>query len=184
MRYPRRQFLKTGLLCLPVLTLHGQSVISYRRRPFTGIATDDFEGYSLGALNSQAGTGPKISAGVMWYGGYVARPPFVSIWDQDDMETYSDGASLNTLNGGIGFPSGYVARNSYVNIYASDDMESYAINSTLNGDNGGTGFPSGYVARNTFVNIYGSDDMESYADGSNLNGANGGTGWLVAFVAR
>ena len=84
-------------------------------------------------------------------------PPYrlklFSVVPYDDMESYSDGASVNGLDGGkngshvyaIQWTSAYADRTSYTGRKSYDDMESYADGEALNGLNGGTGFTSGYV---------------------------------------
>jgi hypothetical protein len=63
---------------------------------------------------------------------------------EDDMESYSDAADLNGLNGGTGWAGAYVS-NSYP--YPQDDIESYSDTADLNGLNGGSDWAGAYVSR-------------------------------------
>lgn len=65
----------------------------------------------------------------------------------DDLETYTDLAALNGLNGGSAWPSGYVDRVGDIAIRASDDLESYTDSAALNSLNGGNGWNGAYVDR-------------------------------------
>lgn len=65
----------------------------------------------------------------------------------DDMESYTDFADVNGLNGGIGWPSGYVARGGDVSVRAFDNMETYSNGASVNALNGGAGWNGAYVDR-------------------------------------
>ncbi len=72
----------------------------------------------------------------------------LTLTTNDDFESYSDGASLNGLNGGAGdWEGAYVDGISYLGVIASDDMESYSDAATVDSLNGGTGWNGAYVSR-------------------------------------
>jgi len=109
----------------------------------------------------------------------------------DSMESYSDGATVNGLDGGsngsnlfvINWTTPYMDRLTFMGIQAQDNIESYSDGSAVNGLNGGAGSWGGvYVDRSEFTGLSASDSMESYSDGAALNGLNGGTGFSAAYV--
>lgn len=63
----------------------------------------------------------------------------------DDMESYSDAAAVNGLNGGTGFAAAYVDLSGLFGVQAYDSMESYSDGAAVNGLNGGNGFAGAYV---------------------------------------
>lgn len=105
----------------------------------------------------------------------------------DDMESYTDGATLDGLVGGYNEWAGvnpYVARENYTGLKSYDDLESYSNAADVNGLNGGTGWTAAFVSRHAGVGIQASDDMESYSDGAGIDGLNGGERWTGAYVGR
>jgi hypothetical protein len=67
---------------------------------------------------------------------------------EDDMESYTDGADVDSLNGGSsGWTGAYQTVVNYTGLKAQDDMESYTDLANLNGQNGGVGWTAAYVAR-------------------------------------
>lgn len=76
---------------------------------------------------------------------FLSAAPAEQIYD--DMESYSDGAALNGLNGGTGFAAAYVDRNGLFGVQAYDSMESYSDGAAVAGLNGGNGFSAAYVDR-------------------------------------
>ncbi len=103
----------------------------------------------------------------------------------DDLESYTDAASVNGLNGGNHWNGPYVDRFAPTGIYDLEDFESYADGVAANGLNGGNlGWNGAYVDHDGLFGIKASDDFEPYSDAASLNGLNGGSDWGGAFVDR
>jgi len=77
----------------------------------------------------------------------AGRPIAAATLPQDDMESYTDLADLNALNGGTGWDGAYVARGGDIALRGVDDMETYTDSASLNGLNGGAGWNGAYVDR-------------------------------------
>jgi hypothetical protein len=106
----------------------------------------------------------------------------------DTVETYTDNAALNSLNGGFNWNGAYADRSSLNGVEDFDTIESYTDAAALNGLNGGAGFSAAYVDRYDANGVQGYDTMESYADAAAVNGLNGGSfvvnNWNGAYVDR
>lgn len=79
---------------------------------------------------------------------FLAGPP-VTATDaapRDDMESYSDLADVNGLNGGTGWGGAYVSRGGDISVHQLDTMDTYD-SENLNGLNGGSGWAGAYVDR-------------------------------------
>jgi len=122
------------------------------------------------------------SAATVVIPGPLARHASAGVTVFDTLETYSDGAILNGLNGGSGFIGAYVDNGP--GIVGVDDSESYSDGAALDGLNGGNGFTLAYADRVGLLGVKASDDMESYSDGAALDALNGGSGWSGAFADR
>lgn len=104
---------------------------------------------------------------------------------QDDMESYSGGVLLDSLDGGINWTGPYVSRTNFMGVQAVDDIESYTNGVNLDSLNGGSmDWTGAYVARDNYLGVKSDDDMEAYADLANVDGLNAGNGWTGAYVAR
>lgn len=87
---------------------------------------------------------------VFWdvpYMGSLGVNPIDPVPIRDDMESYTDGAVVNGLNGGSGWDSAYVDRPGVFGIQSNDTMESYGNGVAVNGLNGGNGWSAAYVDR-------------------------------------
>lgn len=119
--------------------------------------------------------------GLHWAGPWVARTAYISVYAEDSMESYTDTATVDGLNGLSGWDAPWVARTAYVSVYADESGESYADGDFVNGLNGGAGTWTGTWRALPDAPII--DSMETYSDGA-LNTLNGGSRWNGAYSAR
>ena len=98
----------------------------------------------------------------------------------DSMESYTDAAAVNSLNGGTLWNGAYTDRANAFGVVSQDDLESYSDATQLNTLNLGIGFNGAYVDRLALLGVQAADDMESYSDTAAVNGLNGSGGWQDA----
>ena len=106
---------------------------------------DSFESYTNNV------TVNALDGGSHWNGAYVDRFAPTGIYDLDYLESYSDAAAVNGLNGAdLGFNNGaYVDRDGLFGIKANDDLESYSDGVSVNALNGGSDWGGAFVVLST-----------------------------------
>src|ERR1051326_6530787 len=98
----------------------------------------------------------------------------------DSIDSYSDNAAVNSLNGGTLWKGAYTDRANAFGVVSQDDLESYSDTTQLNTLNLGIGFNGAYTYRLTLIGVQAADDMESYSDTASVNGLNSSGGWQDA----
>lgn len=84
-----------------------------------------------------------VPIGVSFWQSTSSGPPF----PYDSIDSYSDGAPLDGLNGGVHWDAAFVDKNNILGIQSVDTMDDYSDGILLGGLNLGVGWNGGYVER-------------------------------------